>query len=342
MVSRRFASTAKELRFHRLCVWSSMFFACCLFLSQGETLARAAEPKPETVAAFDRYIRATEARMDDDARHNRFLIVDRLPPLSRLEAYDQLQRGQIHIEEVHASGERGRIRIPSGLVHDWAGVIFIPNVTLPEVIAVLEDFDRHDTIYAPDLRQSQLLERNGDRCRIYLQFFSKSAVTVVLNVDFDVRITRFGAVAYESTSRSTRIAELADPGKANEHELPAGKEHGFIWRLYSDWRAEEKDGGVYVQNESIALSRTVPPVFAWFVNPLLQSIPRNLLTHLLNDTGKAVINPGTRATEKSSSAERHLWLYGGLASGTSYATPFPKFAHQGDVNHSKPQEVSRE
>jgi hypothetical protein len=253
--------------------------------------------------------------MNDDARHNRFLIVDRLLPFKRLEAYDQLQRGEIYIEEVHASGARGRIRIPSGLVHDWAGVIFIPNVTLPEVIAVLEDFDHHNTVYAPDLRQSQLLERNGNQCRIYLQFFSKSVVTVVLNVDFDVRITRFGAVAYESTSRSTRIAELANPGKPNEHELPAGKEHGFIWRLYSDWRAEAKDGGVYVQNESIALSRTVPPVFAWFVNPLLQSIPRNLLTHLLDDTEKAVINPKVRATEKSSSAERYLRLDGGVTSG---------------------------
>jgi len=91
-----------------------------------------------------------------------------------------------------------------------------------------------------------------------------------------------------SKSCSTRIAEVEDAGKPDEHELPVGNDHGYVWRLYSYWRIEEKDGGVYIQVESIGLSRTIPWAIAWFVNPLVQSIPRSVLSQLLESTRKAV------------------------------------------------------
>jgi hypothetical protein len=52
------------------------------------------------------------------------------------------------------------------------------------------------------------------------------------------------------------------------HEPPAAGPSG---------RFEEKDGGVYVQVESIGLSRAVPAIIGWLVNPLLRSIPRGTL-----------------------------------------------------------------
>ena len=66
---------------------------------------------------------------------------------------------------------------------------------------------------------------------------------------------------------------------------------GYLWRLDSFWRLEEKDGGVYVQLESIGLSRSVPAIFAWLVNPLLRSIPRRTLTDLLGATRVFVAKP---------------------------------------------------
>ena len=38
----------------------------------------------------------------------------------------------------------------------------------------------------------------------------------------------------------------------------AGSDHGFLWRFDNYWRLEERDGGVYVQVESVTLSRGVP------------------------------------------------------------------------------------
>jgi len=43
-----------------------------------------------------------------------------------------------------------------------------------------------------------------------------------------------------------------------------------------------------VQIESISLSRTVPLLLAWIVNPLTRSIPRDVLSRTLINTRKAV------------------------------------------------------
>jgi hypothetical protein len=63
----------------------------CVVATLAAIPARAAELKPETAAFFDRYIRAVEARMDDDIRDNQFLVVDRLSESRREQAYAQLK-----------------------------------------------------------------------------------------------------------------------------------------------------------------------------------------------------------------------------------------------------------
>ena len=262
------------------------------------TSSRAAQVKPETVAAFEHYVVATEARMDDDVRLNQFLTIDRLPDLERQEAYDQLQQGQIHIEELHTQENHHPIHIPNGLVHHWVGVIFIPKATLTETNTVLQDYDHEPDIYKPDIRRSKLIEQDGNESKIYLQFYNKSIVTVVLNAYFDVNETQIGNTRIQSTSRSTRIVEVVDPGSPDERERTDGNDHGYMWRLCSYWRIEEKDGGAYVQNESITLSRTVPVLLAWLINPLVKSIPRDVLLHTLTNTQNAVMKTETPSKQE--------------------------------------------
>lgn len=69
-----------------------------------------------------------------------------------------------------------------------------------------------------------------------------------------------------------------------------------MWRLDSYWRVEEKDGGVYVQNESIALTRTIPFLLAWLINPLVKSIPRSVISSLLLKTREAVLKAEPSST----------------------------------------------
>jgi hypothetical protein len=266
----------------------AILVALCIQVSLGGIAVRGTELKPDTAATFDRYIHAMEARMDEDTGRDQFLVVDRLPEARRTEAYEQLKNRQVYIEAITVREGDKPIKVPSGLIHHWAGVIFIPNATFNEVTAVLRDYDCHEDTYKPQIRKSKLLERNGDESKIYFQFFNHSIVTVILNADFDVRDTQFGAGRFQTVSRSTRIAEVENVDSPNEHEKPVGNDHGYMWRLYTYWRIEEKDGGVYVQNESVSLTRTVPALLAFVVNPLVKSIPRNVLIHLLTDTRNAV------------------------------------------------------
>ncbi len=251
--------------------------------------ASAVELKPETAAAYDRYIHAVEARMAGEIRNDQFLAPDRLPDARRREAYEQLRQGQIRSETLRAHENGQPIPVPNGLIHHWTGVIFIAGATLPEALAVLQDYNHDEEIYKPRMRRSKLIERNGSDAKIHLQLFNKSVVTVFLNADFDVTDTDFGADRHQIALRSTHIAELANPDRPGEHELPAGDDHGYLWRFTSYWRVEEKDGGVYVQNESVALSRSVPTLFAWLVNPFIKDLPRDILLQLLNDTRNAVL-----------------------------------------------------
>jgi hypothetical protein len=194
----------------------------------------------------------------------------------------------VYIDELQTEEDHHPISIPDGLIHHWAGVIFIPGGTVGQVNAVLRDYDHQADMYKPDVRQARLIEQSGETSRIFEQFYSKSIVTVVLNVYFEVGEKTLGNTRAESVSRSTRIAEVADFGTPAEHERTDGKDHGYMWRLNSYWRLEEKDGGIYVQIESISLSRTVPVLFAWIVNPLTKSIPRDVLSRTLTNTRKAV------------------------------------------------------
>jgi len=280
--------------------WRRVALACCIwsFLSAGSIYA--SNLKPETAAAFDRYIAATETQMDDAMHADRFLIVDRLPEPERRQAYEQLQRGEPFVEELQTRKNDDPIPVPGGLIHHWAGVMFIPKATLAKTAGVLNDYAHQPEIYKPDVRVAKLLEQHGDTSKIFEQFYSKSIVTVVLNVYFDVVQIPMGNTRSRSVSRATRIVEVENFGTPNERERTDGKDHGYMWRLNSYWRIEEKDGGVYVQNETISLSRTVPALLAWIINPLTKSIPRELLIRLLDDTRMAVLK---RATQVGSNGQ---------------------------------------
>jgi hypothetical protein len=272
---------------------------CSIFPWLGGISTGAAQLKPETVAAFERYVRVTEARMEQEARDNQFLIVDRLPDSRRQEAYKQLQRGQIYIEELHSQEDDLPIHVPSGLIHHWAGVIFIPKATLSEISAVLQDYENEPAIYNPDIRQARLIQKNGNESKIFLQLYNKSIVTVVFNGFFDIRENPIGNTRMESASRSRRITEVVNPGGPDEHERPEGNDHGYMWRLNSYWRLEEKDGGVYVQNQSITLTRGVPVLLAWLINPLTKSIPRDVLSRMLTDTRNAVLKKQAESKQQT-------------------------------------------
>jgi len=92
-----------------------------------------------------------------------------------------------------------------------------------------------------------------------------------------------------SRSSAVRIAEVENPGKRDEREKQPGDDGGFLWRMETWWRMEERDGGVYVQSEVASLTRDIPTGLGWLVGPFVASIPKETLLFTLDSTRKAVL-----------------------------------------------------
>jgi hypothetical protein len=111
---------------------------------------------------------------------------------------------------------------------------------------------------------------------------------VDFNTTYDVHWGSVDSTRVYSNSISTRIAEVKDPDKPDGDELPVGTGHGYLWRLNTYWRFEEKDGGVYLQCEALSLTRDMPIGLGWLLKPLVTSIPKASLNRALGQTRNVV------------------------------------------------------
>jgi len=129
----------------------------------------AAEPDPapapvqlkqQTLDAFDRYVRLTEARLDEELRRGTpFLWVDSLPEPQRRAAYDELRGGQVKMERLETRENGQPVKCPNGIIHHWVALVFIPGATLPQTLRLLQDYDNHATYYKPEVQRSKILEK---------------------------------------------------------------------------------------------------------------------------------------------------------------------------------------
>jgi hypothetical protein len=136
--------------------------------------------------------------------------------------------------------------------------------------------------------QAKVLTQQGDRLQALLRVRQRHVLTVVLDTTYDITFGRLDAQHGYSLSRSIRIAEIGSPGTSAERALGPNEEHGFLWRLNTYWSYEERDGGLYLQIESVSLTRSVPTGLNWVVQPFIEKIPRESLEFTLLSTCNAL------------------------------------------------------
>jgi hypothetical protein len=266
-------------------------FSALLLVAALCPTASAAELKQKTNSAFDRYVAATEARFASELRPGgTFLYIDAMNPDARRQAYDQLKQGEILVEKLETKAPGVSPDVPDGMVHHWVGLIFIPGATLARTLPIVKDYDRRADLYKPDVSASRTIAHNGDDFKMFLRLHQKRFTTVDFNTTYDVHWGRVDATKVYSNSISTRIAEVKDPAKPEGEELPVGTGHGYLWRLNTYWRFEEKDGGVYLQCEALSLTRDIPTGLGWLLKPLVTSIPKQSLNRALGQTRNVVID----------------------------------------------------
>ncbi len=248
-------------------------------------LGFAADLLPETKRAFDRYAQLTEAQLDRTLNGRHFLYSD-LSPSDKA----KLRKGEVTIMPREVLDNAKEIDVPGGLVQDWVGVLFIPNATVEQVRAVLEDYAAYKNLYKPEVIESKLLNRNGNEFDIFLRLYKKQFLTVVvLNANYHVTFGQLDPTHLYVNSRSTRIAEVDNPDRSMTAEQPVGHDDGFLWALNSYWRIEQADGGVYLQLEAVSLSRDLPFGLFW-LKGFLQKFPKDSMEATLRGTKRGVKN----------------------------------------------------
>jgi hypothetical protein len=275
------------------------------FLALGALAAQepqviSAELKPATSEAFELYARATEARIDrETARRDAFLYTEGLTGPRRDQVRAMLQRGEVYMERLETRDASGKeMKAPDALIHHWVGAAFIPCVTLQQTLELVQNYDRHQDIYKPEVLRSKLVSRNGNDFKMYYRLRKKKVITVTLNTDHDVHYVLLGPQRATSRSYTTRIQEVADADTPQDREKPVGNDSGFLWRLYSYWRFEEKDGGVFIECESISLTRDIPFVVSWIVKPFVTDIPKESLQMTMGSTRRALLQKAPAACGK--------------------------------------------
>lgn len=267
--------------------------ACIAFLRIAPVPdAAAADLRADTVAAFERYVRLTEARMmEETAGRHPFLWLDRLAVAERPEAMARLRRGEIVVDRLQTRDAGRLIQMPNGMCHHWLGTVFAPEAGLARAVALMQSYDSYPEIYRPAVRRSRTMSRDGDRFNVYLQLFMKKVISVVLNTEYDVQYVPIPPNRMVVRSYTTRIAEVQHPDTAEEQEKPVGHDSGFLWRFNNYCGLEERDGGTYIQCESISLSRDVPTGLGWLIRPFVTGIPRESLEFTLGTIRTALAKP---------------------------------------------------
>lgn len=254
--------------------------------------------RSETVTAFDRYVRLTDERNDTELKRDSPLLwIDSLPETQRAERYTALKGGDVQIHQLSTLDAGKPIVCTGGMIHHWVGAVFIAGARLDEILGVLQDYDHQPEYYAPDVERSKIESREGDHFRVFLRFRRHKVITVVLDTEHEVRYFHDATDRAHSRSSAVRITEVQNPGKSDEREKPPGDDGGYLWRMETWWRMEERDGGVYVQSEVASLTRDIPTGLGWLVGPFVTSIPKETLLFTLDATRKA-----TEAKRKESAA----------------------------------------
>jgi hypothetical protein len=241
-----------------------------------------AEPPQAALSAFNSYIGAVEARLERQHRSQAGFLVSLASPA---QAGQRLRQGDLIVDQLTPSTGT---EFDGAMLHHWRGTAFAPGATTADFERLMKDFDAYPKHYSPQVLQAKVLSRQGDHFQATMRVRQRHILTVVMDTAYDIVFGQLDARHGYSISRSTQIWEIASPGTVSERALTSSEEHGFLWRLNTYWSYEERDGGLYMQIESVTLTRSIPTGLGWAIGPFVESVPRESLEFTLRSTCNAL------------------------------------------------------
>ena len=274
------------------------------FVASGTSWA--AELDQRALQVWKEYVKTADSDVSGRIASGRpFLRLDDFPKGSQ-----QVTMGEVFV--IPRNGH-GTLSVPRGLIHDWIGTIFIPNVTLDRVLAVARDYASYKDLYKPIVASSRLIGCSGGEQEFSMLWLHHALVrTVAIESDLKSRDYDIGNGKSYNVAWATRLQEIEDFGQSDEHLLPPDQGSGFLWRVHSITKYEQRDGGTYVELEGMALTRDIPLGIGWLVKPIIEQLSRVSIATFLRKTRDAV--SGDAAPARPSDP---------CSTTASYAKPYP-------------------
>jgi hypothetical protein len=263
--------------------------AVILVCALGTALA-AAELKAPTLAAFNRYIALSEARMGTEAgQTSAWLWVDRLPADARTRAFTDLRAGHVVVEKMETKDHDKSISVPDGLIHHWIGTVLIPGVPVERAVGFVRTYGGYPDAFGPMIRSATVQSESGDHVRVLMRTETHKVITVVLDATYEVDYTRLSDTRAFVKTSAHDVKEIDSPGTSTERATPAESGRGYVWRINTYCSFEGRAEGTYEQCESISLSRGLPFGIGWMISPFVTSVPRETLEFTLGHVRAALV-----------------------------------------------------
>ena len=117
-------------------------------------------------------------------------------------------------------------KVPSGLIHDWLGAGFVPDVKIEDILRVVRDYDRYKDVYRPGVSDSTFRRTDGMQDFFFMRLANRSVVakTVVAKTALDTEgvasYIRVDDKRWYGISNTTEIREISKFGTEEQRTLP--------------------------------------------------------------------------------------------------------------------------
>lgn len=262
---------------------SLLWIAALLFAPRSSA---AAELDARTTMEYERRLAAVTQAFEKQIGAATFLESHTSDALARM------RRGEILLAP--GTGD-GITDVTKGLFHHWRAATFIPNLTLERLLSIVQDYSAYNDMYTW-VTASELVARDGDRYRSFFRVRqSAGPVTGVVDMWMVTDYRRVNSDRVIAIARSECVRQVAHAGEASETRLRQGTGSGYIWRADALSKYLERDGGVYIELDTIGLTRGYPPLLGWIIEPVARRLGRESASGSLNQLRVAVTTSPPRS-----------------------------------------------
>jgi hypothetical protein len=187
------------------------------------------------------------------------------------------------VVSAHPAREEGIIGAPGGLIHHWSGSVFARGLTLRSALDVSTGFPAYSSVYKRVI-SARVIAKDGDDYHVLMRVQeAEGGISAVLDIRSTVEYRYPTSRSALVVSTADEIREVKNAGRPDEYLLAAGRDSGYLWRAATFTYFREDATGLYIETETLGLSRGFPPLLGWIIEPIARRVGRRSVATTLQE-----------------------------------------------------------